>query len=220
MRKLIDRTNPALYLTFVDPDDKYEYNARYGSFKNLIDHVKVRREKIQKKEPIKDLEWLVDAFLAELPRNLKYSVEVGEAPPTHLKDYFVGGSLIATLVKYKCMGKSCSVSPELANKRAEVCAGCVYNTGHVRDMGVLEGFGRKLIGWLINPKDNTTMYDEALGQCTQCGCILKDKVHCKKDVVKDGLYPELVQILPKNEMKRVDGGVMTCWQLDETLMKE
>jgi len=102
--------------------------------------------------------------------NYRTNVALGD-----VKNFF------GTVKKWILRGGKC-VEPEVANERAQICAGCPHNqeiVGCAKCSQLIPNL-MKLIG------NKTTPYDSQLEGCNRCACQLKAKVHLPEDVLAGG----------------------------------
>lgn len=174
---------------FVDPDTGVEFIE--SSKKLLKGRIRQYRE-ANKLEEIENLDLVLEHYWCGLPENFG-SCEFVERVPRGLFATLKGGVTLFSNVLY---GKT--VSQEVADERANQCAGCKYNILPA-DKG-FEKFSNDLA--LAARGDKRTSRDDELGQCGACGCVLKMKVW----------YGDKIKIEPDWEGKMREVG---CWQLKD-----
>lgn len=93
---------------------------------------------------------------------------------------------------------------EEANRRAAICATCVFNAEPAGctncNKGVLPNLAKAIVG------GEPTAYENSLQSCFVCGCALSAKVHLPLDVLKAHIKPaQLAQFPPPHP------GFAGCW---------
>ena len=100
------------------------------------------------------------------------------------------------------------VSPELSEKRAQVCVVCPRHDGDKEFIDKLTAEAAKGVRALMQAKydmELKTSVDDKLGMCRACGCVLPLKVHVSLEVAKKKLKPGDFEQLHE-----------TCWIRHET----
>jgi GT2 family glycosyltransferase len=95
------------------------------------------------------------------------------------------------------------VSPELANKRADICATCPQNVAKVKkiEKAVAEAILRK--EEVRNKMDLRTGNDHNLRMCATCGCYLKLKVWVPKKHLSSEEFPSNCWFVKEEEEERI-----------------
>jgi hypothetical protein len=134
----------------------------------------------------------------------------GEAPP---QSFFVPSrsavrSPVAVAEKIKRAAQAAAVPidwisgggkivpPELANRRASICAPCVKNTEQPWYVQAAAKVIEKVIQARADVKLQTD-YDDKLKGCDVCNCIMRLKVHTPLDVILRGTKPEVMAEFPE-----------------------
>jgi hypothetical protein len=213
MKRLSSLSNNRLKLGFIDPDTKHEFNSTYPTFLSLVQHVKSYRE-INRLPMIGNLELLIEMYLCELEENKAFVVDRNDSVPITLLQYVSGAGSFLSMIKAKCTGEDCLVADELAERRAERCFKCRYNTNGLKDYTMLEKVSRALMSAVRGT--GKTRYDRYLGQCLLCGCDLLTKVRLKRTMFTIDKHVKIR--LPNNNVRDLDGKLLKCWQIDEDLL--
>lgn len=177
----------AHHWSFKDPDTKYHYKA--NNKEELIKAIRGYRQQ-NELEPLEELDAIVEDYLCKKPENM------GQCINGRLKrgfmTYVKGGMRLVKNVVYPS-----TVTPEEANRRADICAKCPHNVFPDKDMFVKwsDDIWSAAVG---SRSKRVTKHDE-LGNCAICTCPLRAKVWFNGDI-------ELSQAQIQ-EMKKVQ-----CWQ--------
>lgn len=205
---------PGITYRYADPDDGYEYNAKYGSYQELIHHI-VNRRRIAKLEQIEDMDFVVQAYLAQMPENKEATFEGLEGVPLSKQQYFQGAKVLFEVAKRKMQGKSNKTPEDIARLIALRCMSCIKNSRATRNLKWQD----KIINLFIKGRSN--VFSQYLGKCLLCGCGLASKVSLPASVIKTTLNDNLLRRLPKDSKDHIDGEtLMTCWMIDPDLMED
>lgn len=180
---------PQRYI-FKDPDTGHFYNE--ANKQELVKAIVSYRVQNQL-EPIEHLGAVLESYWCGLPEN------VGACQPAKpfsrgFFGYIKGG---VALVKNIYYGDSNIVSADLADKRAEVCIGCRYNT--FPDKGMFIQWSDEVAEASVG--DSKSKYHDLLGNCEVCSCPLRAKVFYKG--------PSDLTTQERTQMREVG-----CWQVN------
>ncbi len=207
---LRDRKNRNITFRFMDPDTAYDYSVKYRTFDDLLQHIRAYR-RINKLPEVPNLDDVVDMYVASLPQNKDYRVEVADNKVISPGKYIKGAYALANQLIEKYILDKEDVSKEVASSRASICVQCPFNTRGIKDFNLYETFARKIMSSVV--KYHQTSYHAHLGMCSICQCDLSTKVYYSKEAIIPTLTEDEKMRLPNNNIPSIQKKLFKCWQL-------
>jgi hypothetical protein len=179
--------NTSLVWKFQDPDTRFHYSA--DSRENLVRLIVQYRANNQL-PPIERLDLVLENYLCRLPQNAGKCCARGKLQ-RGLYTFLKGGLVLVQNLLYDK-----TVDDEVANERAKQCVACPLNV--FPDKGPFVKWADRIAEASVGPK--TTAYNDKLGSCAACTCVLKAKVWYAGTLT-----------LSKEEKGMMEA--VNCWQL-------
>lgn len=176
--------------TFIDPDTGFPFES--DTREGLISHILLYRAQ-NDLPPIENLPLVLENYWCRIP---KLGCDCEQAPLKRtMLQYFKGG---VALIQNMFYGEENMVSRPEAMRRAQVCEHCPLNV--FPDKTTFVEWSDNIA--VASTDGRTTGYDDILGNCEACSCVLKAKVHYKGPF---NLSPE--------ERSLITSKSPDCWQL-------
>lgn len=176
---------------FKDPDTGFQFKSHN---KDDLNRQIVSYRSQNGLDPIEGLALVLENYWCGQIQN---AGKCQECPPDMTRgftEYLAGGMVLLKAMLFKRF-----VTQEVAEKRAKHCTECRYNI--FPDKGPFMAWTDEVAVQCVGAKRKTS-YDDKLGQCAVCTCVLKSKVYIDQKL--DPFTPKQVE-----RMKQVK-----CWQLE------
>lgn len=197
---------------YTDPDTGFFFNERYSTLSELTGRVKQYRL-FNNLLPIPNLSLVIEDWLCCQERMEVHCRDVKIVSRT-LKQYLKGAEASA---KMMLAGEQAYVSQQIADARAEVCAGCRHNKKNDKHSR-LERYTDKYVQSMVG--DRKTSLDDKLFTCEICSCPLRPKVHVSQKIIQEALTRKERKIL-NIPLLGFDGETkFYCWQTRSVKLKK